>query len=354
VTFTASVTGFAPTGNVNFTDGGSSISGCSAVALGGSGSTRTAQCSSSSLAAGSHSIVASYAGDASNNASQSSTLSETINNVSAPSVNVALASAGAVASASSSFGAGYPASAINNGDRAGKNVGQGGVWKDNTPSVYPDWVEIDFNGAQTIDHVIVYSVQDNSLMPVDPSDTMTFSLRGMTAFSVQTWNGSAWVTQGIVTGNNLVKRTVSFAATSTSKIRVLLNASADGKYSSLAEVEAWTAGSTPPPPPPPPATSSTTLASSRNPARPGANVTFTATVSGSGPTGTVAFKSGGTTIAGCGSVVLSGSGNSKTAACTTSFTAVGKYSIVGTYSGDASNPASASSPLMQTVNTLFF
>ena len=42
-----------------------------------------------------------------------------------------------------------------------------------------------------------------------------------------------------VTGNKLVKRTVSFGATSTSKIRVLINTSANDKYSFLTEVEAW-------------------------------------------------------------------------------------------------------------------
>ena len=52
VTFTANVTGNAPTGSVAFTDGSSSISGCSATPLAGSGNTRTASCSTSSLAAG--------------------------------------------------------------------------------------------------------------------------------------------------------------------------------------------------------------------------------------------------------------------------------------------------------------
>jgi hypothetical protein len=353
VTFTASVTGYAPTGSINFKDGANSISGCSAVSLSGSGNTRTAQCTTSTLTAGSHSIVAAYGGDASNNASQSAALSQTINDA-APSANVALASVGAVASASSTLSGSYPVSAIINGDRAGKKYSMGGVWRDGTQSVFPDWVEIDFSASQTIDHVIVYSVQDNLLTPVDPSDTMTFTKRGMTAFSVQTWNGSAWITQGTVTGNNLVKRSVSFPATSTSKIRILLNASADGQYSYLAEVEAWTVGgTTPPPPPPPPATGATTLSSSRNPARVSSSVTFTATVTGSSPTGTVAFTSGGSTIAGCAAVALTGSGNSKTATCTTSFSTKGSYSIVGNYSGDAGNPASASSPLTQTIYSFF-
>src|SRR5205814_776992 len=49
VTFTATVTGTEPTGSVNFTDGGSTLAGCGAVALSGVGNTRTATCSSSAL-----------------------------------------------------------------------------------------------------------------------------------------------------------------------------------------------------------------------------------------------------------------------------------------------------------------
>ena len=80
VTITATVSGFNPTGTVNFTDGGSSIGGCAAVAFAaGSGNTRTAQCATSTLTAGVHSIVAAYSGDAGNNASNSSALSQTIN-----------------------------------------------------------------------------------------------------------------------------------------------------------------------------------------------------------------------------------------------------------------------------------
>jgi hypothetical protein len=55
---------------------------------------------------------------------------------------------------------------------------------------------------------------------------------------VQAWNGSSWVTVASVTGNNLVKRTVTFTAMSTDRIRVMVNAAA-GRYSLLTEVEAW-------------------------------------------------------------------------------------------------------------------
>ncbi len=344
VDLTATVSGTAaPTGSVNFKDGASSIAGCSAVALSGGGNTPTAVCSTSSLAVGTHNIVAIYGGDPNNAGSNSAPLSQVVNGGSGTSVNVALSSAGAVAFASSTFSGSYPVSAINNGDRAGLNFGAGGVWKDATLSMWPDWVEIDFSAAQTIDRVIVYSVQDSNTTPVDPSDTLTFTRRGDTAFDVQTWNGSAWVTQGSVTGNNLVKRTVPFTATTTTKVRININAAANGNYSFLTEVEAWTPGSTPPPP------NGTALASSLNPAQVNQSVVFTATVTGTSPTGSVAFTSNSGSIAGCTAVTLTGAGNSRTAQCTTSFAVKATYSIVASYGGDGSNAPSASTPLSEVV-----
>lgn len=90
------------------------------------------------------------------------------------------------------------------------------------------------------------------------------------------------------------------------------------------------------------ATSSTTLASSLNPSALGDSVTFTATVSGTSPTGTVTFKDGATTI-GSSSVVAG------VATLTTSSLALGAHSMTAQYDGDASNAASTSSALTQNV-----
>ena len=97
MTFTATVAGSNPTGSVNFTDGGSSIAGCAAVAL----SSGKATCTTSSLAVATHSIVANYGGDANNAASASAALSQVVN--ASGSIDVALASNGGVASASSTY-----------------------------------------------------------------------------------------------------------------------------------------------------------------------------------------------------------------------------------------------------------
>jgi len=99
-------------------------------------------------------------------------------------------------------------------------------------------VQIVFNGQKTIDHVIVYTLQDNFGSGLEPTNSTTFSNYGVTAFDVQGWNGASWVTLGTVTGNNLAKRTVNFSAFATDRIRVNVN-NALNSYSRIVEIEAW-------------------------------------------------------------------------------------------------------------------
>jgi len=155
-------------------------------------------------------------------------------------INVALASNGGVATASSAYPGGtYGATAANNGDRKGA---ANSYWNDAAPAnTFPDWLQVDFNGSKTIDEIDVFTEQDNWQSPSEPTETMSFSLYGLSGYEVQYWNGSAWVdvSGGNVSGNNKIWRKFTFAAITTSKIRILTNASADG-YSRLTEVEAWT------------------------------------------------------------------------------------------------------------------
>ncbi|HEY8683039.1 MAG TPA: Ig-like domain repeat protein, partial [Rhodanobacter sp.] len=342
VVLTATVTGVAPGGNVNFSEGGVALAGCAAVALAGGGNAPSATCASSSLSVGSHAIVASYSGDAGNAGSTSNTLLQVIDTASGG-TNVALASSGAVALASSVFSSQYPVAAVNNNDRKGAAWANGGGWNDATANAFPDWVEIDFNGSKTLDQVIVYTLQDNYPNPIEPTDTLTFAQYGVTAFNVQGWTGSTWTTLATISSNNLVKRAVTFSPFITARIRVNVT-SALLQYSRLVEVEAWGTAAVGPPP------SSTTLASSLNPSTVGASVTFTATVTGTNPTGSVALTDGGNAISGCTGLALTGSGNARTAACTTSALSQGTHSIVAAYAGDAGNAGSSSSPLSQLVN----
>jgi len=161
-------------------------------------------------------------------------------NGSVSNVNVALASNGAVATASSMYSSVYPPSGAINGDREGLDWGAGGYWNDATGGAFPDWLEVDFNGAKTIGEIDVFSVQDNWQSPSEPTATMTFGLYGLTDFEVQYWNGTQWVAVpgGSITGNNLVWRKLTFAALTTTKIRVWITAAQD-PWSRIAEVEAW-------------------------------------------------------------------------------------------------------------------
>ena len=156
-------------------------------------------------------------------------------------VNVALQSNGGVVTASSTYNSGYLPSGANNGDRRGANWGFGGGWNDSTPDTYPDWLQAEFNGIKSISEIDIFSVQDNYTNPVEPTETQTFSLYGLTNFEVQYWNGSAWLTVpgGNITGNNKVWRKLTFPAISTNKVRVqILNSL--GTWSRLTEIEVYT------------------------------------------------------------------------------------------------------------------
>lgn len=158
-----------------------------------------------------------------------------------PSINVALAANGATATASSTSASGYAASGAINGDRKGLNWGTGGGWNDATENTFPDWLQVDFDGAQTIQEIDVFTLQDDYASPATPTPTMTFSLYGITDFEVQYWTGSAWanVTDGDVSDNDLVWRQFTFEPITTDKIRVLISGCLSG-YSRIVEIEAHT------------------------------------------------------------------------------------------------------------------
>jgi hypothetical protein len=115
------------------------------------------------------------------------------------------------------------------------NWGHGGGWNSVTANSFAEWVQIAFNGQRNIDRVIGYTYAN----PVDPPAKMTFMLYGVTSFQVQGWNGWVRVNLGAaVSGNNLVKRPVNFAAFTTNMIRVNLPA-ALVSYARIVEIEAW-------------------------------------------------------------------------------------------------------------------
>jgi hypothetical protein len=77
----------------------------------------------------------------------------------------------------------------------------------------------------------------------------------------------------------------------------------------------------------------------------GQSVTFTAQVTGSGPSGTISFIDGSSPISGCGAQTLVAGA----ASCTTGSLSAGAHSITAAYAGDSANASSASRALIQTV-----
>lgn len=265
VTFTSTVTGSAPTGEVTFMDGATTVG---VVTLTGSGNARTATLSTSALGAGSRNLTALYAGDSNNATSTSASLAQVVTQ--APSATVVV---------SSSSAAEYGASVTFTATVTGVNPGGTVTFKD---------------GSVTL-------------------GTSTLTGSGGTRSAILTTSALSVGTHGI---------TAEYAgdtnhATSTSTtINQVINTAA--------------------------VATTTSLVTSANPAASAAAVTFTASVSGNAPSGNVEFKDGATTL---GTVALS----SGTASYSTSNLSAGLHSITAVYAGDANNLASTSSVLSQNI-----
>ncbi|MEO7252943.1 MAG: Ig-like domain repeat protein [Casimicrobium sp.] len=91
------------------------------------------------------------------------------------------------------------------------------------------------------------------------------------------------------------------------------------------------------------AVTTTSLGSAQNPSVFGQSLTFTSTVTGATPTGTVTFNDGATAL--CSAVALS----SGQATCISGALAVGSHNMTAVYSGDGNNAGSTSSILAQVV-----
>jgi len=279
VTFVATVTGTAPSGSFSFADNGTVIAGCAAVGFGANGNTGNAVCSTATLAAGSHTIMATYGGDAVNAGSNDALVQVIGGGSTAVSTTTTLGSSANPATVGSTV-------------------------------------------------TFTASVAGNS-----PSGSVTFTDNGASI-------GCASVPLGVA-GSAMC----STAALGQGTHSIIASYGGDtGNLAStgtLSEVVNAGAG---------PATSMTTLISSANPAASGASVTFTATVTGKAPTGSINFMDGTGSIANCAVVPFAaGSGNSRTAACTTTMLTVGTHSIAAKYSGDGANPGSTSTTISETI-----
>jgi Bacterial Ig-like domain (group 3) len=277
VTLTATVTGAAsPTGAVNFKDGATSITGCSAVALTGSGLTRTAACTTSTLANGSRNITAVFAGDAINATSTSPVL---VQAVGLSSSTTTLGSSGNPSMLGSSVT--FTATVTGNAPTGPVNFTDGGT---------------SLAGCGTV----ALSGGGNSPIALCTAPSLAAGVHNIVA----TYAGNS---NNVGSASTMVAQAVTVS-------------------------------------------SATTITTSITPQNQGKLVTFTATVTGAAPTGSVDFQDGGTSIPNCNMSPVTGSGNSRTATCLTTTLAFGTHSITAVYSGDVGNASSSSTAITQDIS----
>jgi hypothetical protein len=149
--------------------------------------------------------------------------------------NVALAANGGTATADATLG-GSPSDAIN-GDRA-PGVAADYWISDTMPG--PRWLEVDFGQKRVISEVVLVGLRETGTdnYTLVPTDNETATVRATVDFRVQTWNGTSWSNRASVSGNNLVRKHVTFDPVRTSKVRVVITFSG-WSVAYVVELEAW-------------------------------------------------------------------------------------------------------------------
>jgi hypothetical protein len=357
VTFTATVTptgGGTPTGTVTFTADGSNVLGT--ISLSGG----QAALGTSALAAGSHSIVASYGGDTNHQSSTSTALTQTVHMASStlglasvPNPSVYNQAVTFTASLTPLFGGSATGTVtfFDNANQLGTAPVSGGqaTITVNTLAVGTGDITATYSGdsnvAGSTSHALSQTVKKastttgvtSSLNPALVGQSVTFTAtvtsQYMGAVTGTVTFKSGTTSLGSVTlVNGQASVTTSYSASGSHAITAKY--AGDGNNTSSTSPALQEVVDKNP--------SSTTVVSSLNPSLVGEEVTFTATVT-TGATGTVTIKSGGTAL---GTVPLTGD----TASLSTSTLKAGNHNITAVYSGDGTYKGSTSPLLTQVVN----
>ena len=363
VTVTATVTPSkpgSPTGNVSFFDGATML-GTSAL-----NASLQAAFTSSTLAAGAHSITAAYAGDTNFSASTSTALAQTVNKAAS---TTTLASSKNPSSFGQSISLTATVKSATTGTPGGNvtfkdgaltlatgNLNSSGVatFTSSTLSVGTHSLAATYNGSSSFlagtSSVLSQSVNKAASttklttsknpssfnQPVTLTATVRSTTSGTPGGSVTFKDGSNTLGTGNLNSSGVANFTTSILPVGIHSLTAVYggNANFTGSTSPVLTQTVNKAGST------------TTLSSSINPSTFGQSVTFTAKVkpatSGT-PTGTVTFKDGGTTL-GTGSL-----NSSASATFTISTLGKGVHSITAAYGGDSKFAGSTSATLTETV-----
>lgn len=358
VNFAVTVTGngATPGGVVTLLDGVTAIGSSSLNAAG------IASFSTSQLSPGSHTITASYAGDANDGNSISSPVTQRVLPMTpmilASSLNpaparaavvftLAVTSGSSVATGTATFHDGAAilgSSALNASGVASLSINTLAVGAHSITATYSG----DSNNAGNTSATLVETIQQATTQTTLASTASSLSY-GASATLTATVTGNGGTPGGSVAfmdgATSLGSRTLSATGTASLPISTLglgshtLTAVYSGDTADTASTSSPTVITVLQ------ASPSLSILSSSNPSVAGLPVGFTATLANAGgaPTGTVTWKDGATVL---GSSAVGAAG---TATFSATSLIVGQHTITATYSGDADNAAAASAPLAQVV-----
>ena len=398
ITYTATVAAVSPstgdpTGNVEFFDGATPITGCTAKALTGTG-TDTATCTVvyTSTTPASHSITAEYLGSVgAYGGSTSAAITETVS-AAATTTTVASSDLTAVPGETITYTATVAVTAPGSGTPSAADTV---TFKDGATTITCGAGSVAFNGTTATCTVVYTSTtpathsitavfggdanylgstssaltesvgkaatttavasSDTTAVPgeiITYTATVAVTAPGSgtpsAADTVTFKDGAATITCGagsVAFNGTTATCTAVYTSTTPASHSITATFNGDANYAastSAALTETVGKGAT-----------TTAVTSNVNPALVGQSVTLTATISvtapGAGnPTGTVEFFKGGVAITGCTAQAVATP--AETATCVTSFAGSGSNTITATYSGDANFTGSTSTGLTQTVN----
>jgi RHS repeat-associated protein len=351
-TLSATVTGASgtPTGTVTFYDGATAI-GTGTLNAGG-----VATLSYAFVAAGSHSLTASYGGDVTYGPSSSTALAQTVNKAgSAASLTSNLNPSGLGASVilTATVTGSLPSGTVTFYDGA-TALGTGGVYPGGMATLTYAFTT---QGPHTL--TAAYSGDANNLASTSAAYTqnagMTASTTALTSSAnpgapnqgilltatvtgnvpsgrVTFYDGATAIGSGAIGAGGTATLVYTFPALGAHTLTAAYSGDANNVASTSAPYTQTVAKASP----------TVAVSSSANPNAFNQAVLLTAAIGGSSPTGTVTFYDGATAI-GSGTVSFG------SASVFYTFPAMGAHSITASYSGDANNNAATSAAYAQTV-----